>query len=91
MGVKEKTSKKTKPGSSTEKMRNIILFNDDYNTFDYIIKSLVEVCDHDEIQAENCALVAHYKGKCHIKKGAIDKLRPIYVELTARKITVEIS
>lgn len=91
MGIKEKTSKKTKVVSSTEKMRNLILFNDDYNTFDYIIKALVEVCDHDELQAENCALVAHYKGKCHIKKGTIDKLRPIYVELTARQITVEIS
>ncbi|MBT4191583.1 MAG: ATP-dependent Clp protease adaptor ClpS, partial [Lentimicrobiaceae bacterium] len=52
--------------------------------------SLVEVCGHDHNQAENCAIIAHYKGKCHIKKGNLDVIRPIYVEMTNRQITVEI-
>ena len=45
---------------------------------------------HDHNQAENCAIIAHYKGKCHIKKGNLDVIRPIYVEMTNRQITVEI-
>ena len=47
----------------------LILHNDEVNTFDYVIDSLMEVCEHDEYQAEQCALITHHKGKCDIKKG----------------------
>ena len=91
MGTQEKTYSDPEVTEEKETLKNLILYNDDYNTFDFIIKSLVEVCDHDLHQAENCALIAHYKGRCHIKKGSLDIIRPIYVEMTNRQITVEIT
>jgi len=89
MGTKEKTSVVRKEQEVI--IRNLILFNDDFNTFDFIIDSLIEVCEHEYLQAENCALIAHYKGRCKVKRGTIDDLRPIYVEMTNRQITVEIT
>jgi len=91
MAEKEKTSVTPELDEVTDDYRRLILFNDDHNTFDFIIKALVEVCKHDSMQAENCALIAHYKGKCAIKNGSIDDLRPSYVEMTNRQILVEIS
>ncbi|MFK5854999.1 MAG: ATP-dependent Clp protease adaptor ClpS [Bacteroidota bacterium] len=91
MGTKEKTSVSTEVDEVAESLKKLILFNDDHNTFDFIIKALVEVCKHDSMQAENCALIAHYKGKCAIKNGSINDLRPIYVEMTNRQILVEIN
>lgn len=91
MGTKEQSSVTPEIEGKEEVLKNLILYNDDYNTFDYIIESLIEVCEHDVLQAENCALIAHYKGKCHIKKGTIDDLRPKYVAMTNRQITVEIT
>ena len=90
MGTKEKTSVTPDISESTESIRKLILFNDDFNSFDFIIDSLIEVCQHDAMQAENCALIAHYKGKCPVKNGTINDLRPVYVEMTNRQITVEI-
>ncbi len=90
MGTKEKTSDEIEVLGQEETLKNLILFNDDHNTFDYIISSLVEVCEHSLEQAENCTLIAHYNGKCQVKKGVDDKLRPLYVEMTNRQITVDI-
>jgi|TARA_B100000315_G_C14381634_1_gene497743 ATP-dependent Clp protease adaptor protein ClpS len=90
MGTKEKTSVTPELDESLESIKNLILFNDDFNSFDFIIQSLVEVCKHDLMQAENCAFIAHYNGKCQVKKGTINILRPIYVEMVNRQITVEI-
>ncbi len=91
MGAKEKTSVTPELDESLESARRLILFNDDFNSFEFIIKALIEVCKHDLIQAENCTMIAHYKGKCIVKNGPIDDLRPIYVEMTNRQITVEIA
>lgn len=90
MGTKEKTSVTPELDESLECIKNLILFNDDFNSFDFIIQSLVEICKHDMTQAENCAFIAHYNGKCQVKKGTVNDLRPIYVEMTNRQITVEI-
>jgi ATP-dependent Clp protease adaptor protein ClpS len=70
----------------TNKME-LILFNDDINTFDFIIESLVEVCDHSLEQAEQCATIAHYKGKCGIKSGLLSELAPMNNELNKRGIS----
>jgi len=67
--------------------KELILFNDDVNSFDFVIESLVEVCDHDPVQAEQCALVAHFKGKCGIKTGSIIELSPMNTELNNRGIS----
>lgn len=71
--------------------RELILFNDDVNTFDFIIKSLIEVCGHEHHQAQQCALIAHCKGKCAVKKGFLDDLKIMYSALSEKGITVEIS
>ena len=54
----------------------IVLFNDDVNTFDHVINVLVSVCNHTPVQAEQCAIIVHYKGQCTVKTGAIDELVP---------------
>lgn len=59
-----------------EQYHNLIVWNDDVNTFDWVIQSLMEICEHTPEQAEQCALLIHYKGKCGVKKGSFDELRP---------------
>ena len=54
----------------------IVLFNDDVNTFDHVINVLVSVCNHTPVQAEQCAIIVHYKGQCTVKTGVIDELVP---------------
>lgn len=68
----------------------LVLYNDDFNTFDWVIESLVDVCEHNEIQAEQCAFVVHFKGKCGVKSGYFDDLEPMHRELSNRNLTVEI-
>lgn len=68
----------------------LVLHNDDFNTFDFVIESLVEVCDHDLIQAEQCTQIIHYKGKCDVKKGSHETLKPLYKELLQRGLTASI-
>jgi ATP-dependent Clp protease adaptor protein ClpS len=71
--------------------REIILYNDDVNTFDYVIDSLVEICNHEAHQAEQCALIVHYTGKCSVKKGTYKRLKPLCTSLLDRGLTAEIS
>jgi ATP-dependent Clp protease adaptor protein ClpS len=54
----------------------IVLFNDDVNTFDHVIETLIIVCDHTPEQAEQCAILVHYKGKCTVKTGSFEELKP---------------
>jgi ATP-dependent Clp protease adaptor protein ClpS len=56
---------------------SLILHNDDIHTFDYVIESLVDVCEHSTVQAEQCTFIIHYKGKCDVKKGSFDFLKPM--------------
>jgi ATP-dependent Clp protease adaptor protein ClpS len=70
--------------------RELILFNDDHNTFDYVIESLIEICDHDAITAEQLTLIVHFKGKCAVKSGDFDELLPMKKALTLRGLTVSI-
>ncbi|MBN1339444.1 MAG: ATP-dependent Clp protease adaptor ClpS [Bacteroidales bacterium] len=70
--------------------KELILYNDDVNTFDFVIETLVEVCGHDPVQAEQCTLIAHYKGNCPVKSGVDSELQPLFLEMTDRKLTVSI-
>ena len=54
----------------------IVLHNDDVNTFDHVIDTLMRVCKHDELQAEQCAILVHYKGKCTVKTCSLEELKP---------------
>lgn len=68
----------------------IILYNDDVNTFEHVIDSLVEICEHNLLQAEQCAYLVHYKGKCAIKSGTFDALEPLCTALLDRGLSAKI-
>jgi len=73
-----------------EETKQIVLYDDDFNTFDFVIESLIEVCQHSAIQAEQCTHIVHHNGKCGVKKGNISKLKPICSALLERGLTAEI-
>ncbi|MBK6977959.1 MAG: ATP-dependent Clp protease adaptor ClpS [Cytophagaceae bacterium] len=72
------------------KLYAIVVFNDEVNTFDHVIDTLIEVCGHSFEQAEQCTLIIHYKGKCSVKNGDFDDLKPIRDAICERGISAEI-
>ena len=70
--------------------RELILHNDDFNTFDHVITCLIAICEHSDVQAEQCAFIVHYNGKCSVKKGAFEILEPMLLALQLQNLTVEI-
>ncbi len=68
----------------------IILYNDDVNTFEHVIKSLIKYCNHTDEQAEQCAILVHYKGKCTVKTGSFDELKPQCIALLEQGLSAEI-
>ncbi len=86
----EKTKSIVKNKTTKEGVRELVLFNDDFNTFDFVIETLIELCEHDAIQAEQCAFMVHFKGKCAVKSGAFRELKPIQQEMLNRSLTASI-
>ena len=68
----------------------LVLFNDDVNTFDYVIDTLIEVCEHTPEQAEQCTIIIHFKGKCAVKNGSWEELVPMRNEICRRGISAEV-
>lgn len=68
----------------------LVLYNDDYHTFDYVIDSLVDICKQTYEQAEQCTILVHYKGKCVVKTGTHDALMPMHQALLGKSLTSEI-
>lgn len=68
----------------------LVLHNDDFNTFDFVIECLIEICGHTEEQAQQCTLLVHFKGKCTVKTGPTDILIPMHEKLISRGLTSEI-
>lgn len=68
----------------------LILYNDEVHSFNFVITSLMDICGHTETQAEQCAMIAHLKGKCVIKSGLKQALIPMQHELQNRKLITEI-
>lgn len=58
-------------------VKDLIVFNDDFNTFDHVIQTLIRVCKHTTEQAEQCTWLIHYKGKCAVKAGSLEELKPM--------------
>ncbi|OUS10267.1 Clp protease ClpS [Nonlabens dokdonensis] len=73
-----------------QKENKIVLYNDEVNTFDHVIDMLVAACDHTPIQAEQCSLIVHYKGKCNVKSGDYNDLEPRCTALLEAGLTAEI-
>lgn len=88
--IKEKTQLQNHESVKSNEGRNLILHNDDYNTFDYVIETLVDVCEHDVIQAEQCAHIVHFKGKCDVKRGTYEYLKPRKDELINKGLNATI-
>jgi ATP-dependent Clp protease adaptor protein ClpS len=72
------------------KLYSLVVFNDDINTFDWVIETLMEVCNHSPEQAEQCTLIIHYKGKCSVKLGDFDELAPMRNAICNRGISAEL-
>jgi len=70
---------------------HVVLYNDNHNTFDHVIDCLIHTCGHDALQAEQCAMIVHFKGKCTVKSGSYSELAPIHESLTEKDLTVELN
>ena len=74
----------------TGESHKLVVHNDDFNTFDFVIYCLIEICGHDPIQAEQCTMLIHYRGKCTVKTGSMDLLMPMHEKLLSRGLTSEV-
>lgn len=92
MSTKEKIQEKVEIDVLEKKVpqHEIILFDDDFNTFDFVIESLIDICDHTLIQAEQCTMLVHYKGKCGVKTGEYKELEEKCSKLLELGLTAEI-
>lgn len=73
-----------------EQDRDLIVYNDDFNTFDHVINTLIKVCRHAPQQAEQCTYIIHYKGKCAVKKGDYKELEPMRTAIADAGISATI-
>ena len=71
-------------------VKDLVVFNDDYNTFEHVISTLIKVCKHSAEQAEQCTVIIHYKGKCAVKTGSFNELKPMRNAICDRGISAEI-
>ncbi|MBO9636864.1 MAG: ATP-dependent Clp protease adaptor ClpS [Siphonobacter aquaeclarae] len=69
---------------------DLVVFNDDVNTFDWVIDTLIDVCGHSPEQAEQCTILIHFKGKCAVKKGPFEELAPMRNAICNRGINAEV-
>ncbi len=72
------------------RVRDLVLFNDDVNTFEHVIECLVDICKHDLLQAEQCTYIVHYNGKCVVKSDSYLNLKPMKEGLTDRGLSAVI-
>lgn len=90
MSTKEKVRERVREKESVGFNNEIIVYNDDVNTFDHVIETLMRVCNHTPEQAEQCSLIVHYNGKCTVKTGTLDKLKPQCSQLLEAGLSAEI-
>ena len=79
-----------KGAETKRKVYKLMLFNDEVHTFEYVIKSLKEVCGHNPEQAEQCAFLVHLKGKCDVKRGGLKEVSSLLTALCKMKLTATI-
>ncbi len=88
--VKEKKTTKKNTIKTGNYSCKLVLHNDNYNTFDYVIDTLIEVCNYNREQAEQCTLIAHLKGRCIIKTGTYKDLKLISGQLSIKGLNTTI-
>ena len=90
MSTIEKTQEEVSVQELVGVNNEIVLYNDDVNTFDHVIDTLMRVCEHTSEQAEQCAILVHYKGQCTVKTGAFNELKPQCTQLLEAGLSAEI-
>jgi len=90
MSTKEKIQESVQTQTKDSYQHEIVLHNDDVNTFDHVIDCLVAICNHTAIQAEQCATLVHYKGKCGVKSGSYKDLEPMCSQLLDLDLSAEL-
>lgn len=90
MSTKEKLLEDLLLDEAIEKQNEIVLFNDEVNTFDHVIDTLIYACEHTPEQAEQCSIIVHYKGKCTVKTGPYEELEPRCSKLLQAGLSAEI-
>ncbi|MBU3822921.1 ATP-dependent Clp protease adaptor ClpS [Flavobacteriaceae bacterium XHP0103] len=90
MSTKEKISEELLLEEEVRTQNEIVLYNDDVNTFDHVIETLIHACDHSLEQAEQCSIIVHYNGKCTVKTGSFDDLKPRCSMLLEAGLSAEI-
>ena len=74
----------------TDEERGLILFNDDVNSFDHVITCLMKICEHEMVQAEQCAWVVHTNGKCLVKTGTLDEVQTMCLKLVNQGLSAKV-
>lgn len=90
MATKEKIQEKVAVSEAISLNNEIVIYNDDVNTFDHVIETLMRVCSHTSEQAEQCSLIIHYVGKCTVKTGQMKELIPQCTQLLEAGLSAEI-
>ena len=90
MSTREKVSEEVLLEKERVSINEIVLFNDEVNTFEHVIHTLIDVCDHTPEQAEQCSLIVHYNGKCTVKTGEYNDLKPRCTRLLQAGLSAEI-
>lgn len=90
MSVQEQILEDVLSQEKTTKSNEIVLYNDDVNSFDHVIYCLIATCDHSPLQAEQCSLIVHYNGKCTVKTGELKDLKPRCIQLLEAGLSAEI-
>jgi len=90
MSTKEKIKEEVVVLVKEVNQHQIVLHNDEVNTFDFVINSLINVCEHTEEQAEQCTWLVHFKGKCTVKTGELKELEPRCSKLLSLGLSAEL-
>ena len=90
MSPREKIQEEVEVAEKESNLNEIVLYNDDVNTFDHVINSLIFACEHTPEQAEQCSIIVHYKGKCTVKTGEFNELKPRCTMLLEAGLSAEI-
>jgi ATP-dependent Clp protease adaptor protein ClpS len=90
VSTKEKIKEEVSIAEKESDQNEIVLYNDEVNTFDHVINTLIYACEHTPEQAEQCSIIVHYKGKCTVKTGEFNELKPRCSMLLEAGLSAEI-
>ena len=90
MSAKERLQESLLVDEQEKSLNEIVLFNDEVHTFDHVIRTLIDVCEHTPEQAEQCSIIVHHNGKCTVKTGEYSDLKPRCTRLLQAGLSAEI-